>query len=163
MTAFLDIGFFELAHFSNLGFAPGFNTIISRKVFFKVGGFAEKVVHAEDFDLSKRLIKAGFQLRLLREPKLIFSLRRLRREGTLQVLRKYSQAAFHVLFKGPITKAIFEYEMGGHMYDKGKHRKDVLENVRERLKKQKNRISSLVEEIERLILYEEEHPLSDRS
>lgn len=157
LTMFMNVAFFELVNLSKLSFAPGFNTIVSRKAFEKVGGFAEKVVHAEDFDLSRRLVKAGFPMKLLHEPRLTYSLRRFRHEGSLRVWSKYSQATWHVLFKGPITKAIFEYEMGGHLYRRGQRRRDFLESIRKKLQTEKGKISHLVKEIERLILYEEEH------
>lgn len=97
-------------------FMGGYNFIIARGIFDLIGGFHEEVVHAEDYDLSTRLHKAGYRMTILKEPQLIFSLRRFRHEGRLAVLRKNAKATLHVLTRGAITHEIFSYPMGGSIY-----------------------------------------------
>jgi GT2 family glycosyltransferase len=99
-----------------IDFVPGFNIMVKRTIFEKVGGFNEKVLHAEDHHFAKTMHAAGYRLTFVKEPIIIFSLRRFRHEGTLQVLRKYARATLHILFIGPITKELFTYEMGGKGY-----------------------------------------------
>lgn len=97
-------------------FVGGYNFIILKGVFEAVGGFREEVVHAEDYDLSVRLHKAGYRPTILNNPTLVFSLRRFRHEGRLSVLQKNAHATLHLITKGPITKEIFSYPMGGLWY-----------------------------------------------
>lgn len=103
----------ELTRHTPRPILPGYNIIVERNIFRVIGGFDEKVVHAEDLYLAQKARKKGILLHFLKEPVLTMSLRRLRREGRLRVLRKYSNALTHILFKGPITKDIFDYPMGG--------------------------------------------------
>ncbi|OGG13217.1 hypothetical protein A3D77_00660 [Candidatus Gottesmanbacteria bacterium RIFCSPHIGHO2_02_FULL_39_11] len=97
-------------------FIPGFNLIVYHSIFNLIGGFREDVVHAEDYEICQRLEKAGCKLTILKKPLLTFSLRRFRAEGRLNVLRKNAMATLHLFTKGPITKEIFSYPMGGEWY-----------------------------------------------
>ncbi len=106
----------EVSRLIERPFVGGFNFIVSKKAFMQVGGFNESIVHSEDYDLSMRIGRAGYDLQLLRKPRLIFSLRRFRHEGRLTTLRKLAWAAIHVSTKGPITEQIFSYPMGGLWY-----------------------------------------------
>ena len=112
-----------------LPFVIGFNFTIKREVFLKAGGFRKDVKHGEDIELSQRLFKSGKTLEILKQPKLIFSLRRYREEGRLNVLRKNAKAAFHILTRGPITKELFDYPMGGDWYRKKQHPSNGLEKA----------------------------------
>lgn len=113
-------------------FAGGYNFIVERQVFLKVGGFRDDIWHAEDCELSLRLDKLGYPLTILKRPTIIYSLRRLRHEGRLSVLRKNAQAAVHFFLKGPITKEIFSYPMGGQRYNL-KKRADIKPQVLEQI------------------------------
>ncbi len=117
ITNFTNLGT-QLALIIDKPFVPGFNFIIKRKVFSKIGGFRKDVVHGEDFDLAIRLHEAGFNLMIIKKPRLIYSLRRFREEGRLKVIQKNATSAIHQLTKGSITKEIFEYPMGGGWYKK---------------------------------------------
>lgn len=122
----------ELARYTKKAFIPGFNIIIERNVFWVIGGFDEKVIHAEDIYLAQNARKKGIALRFLREPILTVSMRRFRSEGRLEVFQKYLKSTTHVIFKGPITKELFEYQMGGeyHLHTK---KKGLLETLRKKL------------------------------
>ncbi|RJR14905.1 glycosyltransferase [Candidatus Microgenomates bacterium] len=118
-------------------FVGGYNFIVLKSVFTMIGGFDPKVVHAEDYDLSVRLQHAGYRLTILKEPKLIFSLRRFRHDGRLSVLRKNSMASLHVLTQGSIKKDLFSYPMGGMRYQlkkKDQIQEDVLDRIEKRMK-----------------------------
>lgn len=105
-------------------FIPGFNLIIHHSIFRLIGGFREDVVHAEDYEICQRLEEAGCKLTILKKPVLTFSLRRFRAEGRLKVLRKNAMATLHLFTKGPITKEMFSYPMGGDWY-KGLENKEI--------------------------------------
>src|SRR3989344_3245234 len=92
-------------------FAVGFNCIVTKVLFEKVGGFSEEVVIAEDQHFSEKVRRAGHKLTILKSPRIIFSLRRFRHEGRLSALRKYAQTTLHILFKGPVTSKLFEHDM----------------------------------------------------
>jgi len=105
----------ELSRTIDKPMIPGFNIIIKKDTFQKIGGFNEKVKLAEDHDLAQRLHKKNISPTFLKSPKLTASFRRLRREGTLTIMRKYAQATSKILLEGPITKDLFEYHMGGNI------------------------------------------------
>ncbi len=94
----------------------GFNFIIKKSVFEKSNGFREDVLHGEDFELAERLFRMGFSLKILKHPRIIFSFRRYRQEGRIKVMQKNAKAAIYFLSKGPITREIFDYPMGGAWY-----------------------------------------------
>ena len=149
IIALLTNFMFEAAHFLSFDFVPGFNIIVKKNIFTKVGGFDENVVHAEDHDLARRLKEHGYELTILKEPKITFSLRRLKREGTLNVLRKYAKATMHVFLKGPITREIFEYQMGGHLYTKENQTKKRKALFKKQLKLIHSKIETYFKLLER--------------
>jgi chromosome condensin MukBEF MukE localization factor len=107
----------ELAKTVDKPFVGGFNVIIKKSIFKQVHGFDENLKLAEDHDLAQRLLKSRVILHILKEPKVTISLRRFRREGTINLLRKYAMATSKFLFEGPITDQLFDYPMGGKVYD----------------------------------------------
>lgn len=140
----------ETAQFVHFDFVPGFNVIVKKTAFDKVGGFDVHVIHAEDHHFSQKLKVAGYNLVLLKEPKVVCSLRRYHREGTLNVLRKYTQSTLHIFLKGPITKEIFKYEMGGHLYKHGDKKKSTLLRL-STLKKWRQQILKQINELEEFL------------
>lgn len=122
MIVFANFGI-ELAKSINKPFSGGYNTIVRRDIFDKLKGFNEKLPISEDHDFTIRAYKKGIDLCILREPRITMSLRRLRSEGTLTTLRKYAITSTHLVLKGPITKALFDYPMGGHVHQKRKKKK----------------------------------------
>lgn len=106
----------EAAIFINKPFVGGFNITMQRGLFKQIGGFDESVVHAEDHDLVQRAMTAGVRVTLLRSPRLVFSIRRFEKEGYWSLLQKYTTSSLYILLKGPIKKALFDYEMGGRPY-----------------------------------------------
>ncbi len=95
--------------------------VVSREAFEKSGGYPEDVVMAEDHDFVLRCLKYGpYDILPL---DVLFSVRRLEKEGRMGLLLKYLKAALYRIFVGPITKPIFKYEFG-YSEDKDKPDKE---------------------------------------
>lgn len=94
-------------------FMGGQCLIVKTEVFRRLHGFAENVIHAEDHELVQRAKRQGFRGEVFYSPVHTVSFRRFEREGRLRVAAKWLLSFLHILFKGPITKSIFTYKMGG--------------------------------------------------
>ncbi len=116
----------ELLNLTEKPAIVGFNIIIKRNLFTKLKGFNERILMSEDYDLAIRAKKLGYELFILKDPKLIMSLRRFRTEGTIQIIRKFTKANLHFLLNGPITTQIVEYAMGGHVHRKKIKKKTLI-------------------------------------
>ena len=127
IATFVNVGA-DLSVFIEKPFAGGWNTIVERNAFWKINGFREDTKHAEDWDLSMKLNDAGFAMKVFKQPRVTYSLRRFRQEGRLKSIQKNAAAALHIFTKGPITKEIFSYPMGGGWYKipKNKQKKDTF-------------------------------------
>lgn len=101
-------------------FAPGTLTIVSRKVFDRVGGYDERLAFGEDYDFGARLHKTGVHLSILRETLCVYSLRRFRNEGKLKLFQQYARSALSVVLMNRSPKSMAGYIMGGEPYKKGK-------------------------------------------
>lgn len=115
---------------------PGPFAAIKRDVFESVGGYDERHVFNEDLDIGFRLYKHGAKFGVLRETIYVWSLRRLRSQGTLKVAQQYSRAALQVLiFKRPL-RYMSGYFMGGHLYGKKRViRRSLITVYEKKLKK----------------------------
>lgn len=107
---------FRLAKTIGKPSVPGFNIVVHADSFFNIDGFNERMTMSEDQDFALRMHGRGIPLEILEEPKLTMSLRRLHTEGKLQILYKILYSNIYFALKGPITKQIFEYQMGGHIH-----------------------------------------------
>jgi len=88
-----------------------------KEPFIRVGGFSEDVVFGEDFDLISKLNKKGFKYKLVREPSIYVSVRRLNKEGRFNYTFNLIRAGIHSSIKGPIKdNKVIKYEFGN--YDK---------------------------------------------
>lgn len=139
----------ELAKEINKPFAGGYNTIVKKNIFLKLNGFREDIKISEDHDFSIRALKKNIECVILKEPRVTYSLRRFRAEGTLPVLRKYAHGQIYSLLKGPITRELFDYPMGGHVH-KVKRRKKVnilkLDKYLRGMEKLEEKITKLLSE-----------------
>jgi len=90
--------------------------VIRKSVFENVGGFNPKIKIGEDYDLISRLAKVGETMQILRRVRATLSLRRYRHEGTLTYLRQAAVGTLSFWLKGPITRELFDYPMGGEIY-----------------------------------------------
>ncbi|MFC1646886.1 glycosyltransferase family 2 protein [Patescibacteria group bacterium] len=117
--------------------SPGPLTLVSRKAFNKVKGYDEAHEFHEDMDFGLRLKKHNINLSIVKESLFVWSLRRMRKQGSLKVLREMAMAALPILFFNKTYKKWPGYIMGGHMYDKKKRpiKKSTLKNFEKKLKK----------------------------
>ena len=115
LILFINLGI-EVSKVIGKPLAHGPNTTISKQAFLKVGGYKENLKMSEDHDFTMRVSKAGYDLIILKEPQLIFSLRRFVSQGRLKVLHTWWWSAVHTLLIGPPTTNFFNYEMGGHVH-----------------------------------------------
>ena len=93
----------------------GFNIILKKSTFLKVGMFNHRVQLSEDHDLAKRLVDTGAKFTILKSPQIIVSFRRFRRQGTIKVLKKYTEITAKYFLNGPV-KSDADYPMGGHNF-----------------------------------------------
>lgn len=121
-------------------FSSGGSMIIEKNYFYFLGGFDENLFLAEDHEIIQRAKAGGVTAQLLYQSKVKVSLRRLKKEGRLDLYKKYLIATFHILRNGKIDQKIFEYKMGGDYYATEKNHSFSLEkltkNYFQKLKKQ---------------------------
>ena len=119
-------------------FAPGFNIIIEKSLFARLGGFDTTLKLAEDHDLVQRARKIGVILKIFRDIYLYPSFRRPEKIGYLEFLRQYTIAGIYTLMGEPIKKDLFKYPMGGHVFDgsgnKEEGRNKLSQNIARRAK-----------------------------
>lgn len=106
----------ELLKLINKQMAPGYNFIILKEVFDKIGGFNEKTTISEDHDLSMRIQEAGVKINIIQKKLLKWSFRRIKKDGYIPILFKYGIATFHSLVLGEITDKKLGYKMGGQYF-----------------------------------------------
>lgn len=107
-------------------------------VFTKLKGFDSKITYGEDSEFAIRAVNHGFKLRIFRDPEYTFSLRRIRKEGTINMIRKFSKIQLNRLINGWPNKPISDYPMvGGTYYDDIKKDYPIFElhRINQELKK----------------------------
>ncbi len=88
----------------------------SRYAFDIIHGYNDELEWGEDADISRRAYESGFKLTIFRETLAIYSLRRFRKQGTLNTLRTYAFSAFQVFITRKTPTSVPGYIMGGHLY-----------------------------------------------
>ena len=112
---------FEMALTTHRPLPSGPMTVVTREAFDYVGGYNERHAFNEDVDFSIRVMKAHFPVDVIPETLYVWSLRRLRHQGTLKMIQQYILSALPVLFfNRPLKSLPGGYIMGGHPYDKKK-------------------------------------------
>lgn len=101
--------------------APGFCMLTRRALHEKIDGFDEKVTFCEDHDYARRAKPYG-RFGFLKSTKIPVSIRRLDRDGRMQIAIKYMLAELHLAFLGPIRHNRFHYTFG-HPPAKERNRK----------------------------------------
>jgi glycosyltransferase involved in cell wall biosynthesis len=102
--------------------ATGWCILIKKSVFKKIGGFNEKILVGEDYDLAYRTYGHG-RFAMLINPNLYVSVRRLEKEGRFNFAMKVLKTTFYDVTGKKMTvknKAV-EYDFGG--YEKIKMKK----------------------------------------
>lgn len=98
-------------------FSTGGNLIIQKTIFEKIHGFDDSIVVCEDHDLVQRAAKHNTKIDFSYKARVVFSVRRLEKEG-IAVLVKYFISTVYIMLFGKITKKIYNYQMGGDYYSK---------------------------------------------
>ncbi len=98
-----------------------------KEVFTKTGGFDPKIKHMEDSEFVKRLSKLKFRYRVFKKPTFVFSLRRQRQEGTLNLIMKLFPYYVHNLITNEYKTPDNVYPMeGGKTFTKLKKKRKLL-------------------------------------
>lgn len=100
--------------------APGFCMLVKRESHNKLGGFDESIVFCEDHDYARRFKRVG-RFGFLKSTKIPVSIRRLDRDGRMNIAIKYLLAELHLAFVGPIRSNKFNYTFG-HSKTKSKEK-----------------------------------------
>jgi glycosyltransferase involved in cell wall biosynthesis len=135
MIALLGNLMLQFAYVLHRPMAPGPLAVIRRDVFDEVGGYNESHAFHEDVEISQRLSKHKIPFSIIPETLYIWSLRRLRKQGTLRVVQQYLLSAVPVLIQMPM-KYMPGYTMGGQLYTKKKKaiKKSMLKQYEAKLK-----------------------------
>ena len=81
--------------------------------FNKVGGFSEQIVLGEDFNLAKKMDRAGFTYKIVKDPCINVSVRRMDKEGRFHYTTNLLKAHLHANIYGPIKdNRKIKYEFG---------------------------------------------------
>lgn len=106
----------EVSHKVGNPLSSGGSMIVERNYFRFLKGFNERLFLSEDHDIIKRARKGGVNAYFSKTIKVQFSLRRMKKEGRFDLLRKYIIASLHHFTNEDIDEKIFEYKMGGDAY-----------------------------------------------
>jgi len=91
--------------------APGFCLLVRRELHDKIDGFDESVLFCEDHDYARRAKEVG-TFGFLKSTRIPVSIRRLDRDGRMNIAIKYMLAELHLAFLGPIRHNKFRYTFG---------------------------------------------------
>lgn len=103
----------DASHAMGKPLSSGGSIFIEKNLFGQLKGFDERLYMSEDHNLIHRAHKMGVKAKILKDVKVVFSLRRVEREGQFAVAYKYLLALLFVMLRADVTKKIFPYEMGG--------------------------------------------------
>jgi len=92
-------------------FAPGFCILVDRNIHNIAGGFDEDILLGEDSEYVQRISKMG-SFGVLLSHMIPVSVRRLDRDGRLNVAAKYILAGIYMSVIGDIKSNIFNYTFG---------------------------------------------------
>lgn len=95
---------------SRLPHAAGFCIFVKSDLHERIGGFDERIKFCEDHDYARRAAKEGTFGVL--DPRIPVSVRRLNRDGRLNIALKFALAELHLVTLGPIRHDKFEYRFG---------------------------------------------------
>lgn len=112
----------KLSQSLNKPLSAGGSIFIARKLFLDLKGFREDLYMSEDHNLIQRSKKVGVKAKILKDVKVVFSLRRVKKEGEAIILYKYILSSIYMLINGEITDKIYSYEMDGGKYYKNFNR-----------------------------------------
>ncbi len=77
-----------------------------------IKGFDERVLLGEDHDYAQRAVRAGFRAGIIKEPRIMVSMRRFKRDGYLSIAARYALCEMHMMALGSVKTDIFRYRFG---------------------------------------------------
>ncbi len=98
-------------------FSLGGAMIVEKGFFDLIKGFDEALFISEDHEFIQRASSWGVTAKFIKNVKVVFSLRRMKKEGEVKFLYKYLVAFTKRLISGEIKDRIFDYQMGGQVYN----------------------------------------------
>lgn len=107
--------------------AAGHCIVIDRRIHNKIGGFNERIRVAEDLDYVKRAAKEG-KFRYLENVKVPVLMRRLDREGRMNMAVKYALIGLYFSLFGGIKSDVFKYRFA-HYGEEKETLKDKIESL----------------------------------
>lgn len=105
--------------------APGFCMLVQRDLHNKISGFDESIPFCEDHDYAQRFKKIG-KFGFLKSTKIPVSIRRLDRDGRMNIAIKFMLAEMHLAFIGPIKHDKFNYSFGHGSKEKKEKKKRLF-------------------------------------
>lgn len=149
IVVFKIVNFFiEISQTVGKPFSSGGSMIINRDFFLFLGGFNEKLYLSEDHEIIQRARARGISAKFLKNIRVLISLRRMDREGRLDIYSKYIIATIHTYRSrsGGINKKIFDYKMGGSDYNSDKKKTETFdESIRNYFTRIKDHFNRLTE------------------
>lgn len=118
----------KLSQSLNKPLSAGGAIFIAREFFSDLNGFKENLYTSEDHNLIQRAKNLDVKAKILKDVKVVFCLRRVKKEGEAAILYKYLLSSIYTLINGEITDKIYAYEMGGG--DKYKNLKKEKRSLR---------------------------------
>ena len=116
--------------------ALGVFIMVTRRLFFRIKGFNEKIKLGEDYDFVERAGKLA-KFRVLKSVDVKISLRRMEKEGVFRFVTRNIRSELYRNFVGNITDDRFKYEFGNYNIEK------------DNLNKQKLKLKELFEKLQK--------------
>ena len=121
----------EFSQNFNKPFSAGPAMFWERKTFLTIGGFDN--IFGEDHHIIRKAHNWGIRPKFLSRLKVLFSLRRMKKEGRLLSLYKFLYSHLYLLFNDKMKKKLINYEMGGHLYrhlDQERNKEDFIPRIK---------------------------------
>lgn len=109
-----------------------------KEAFDRSKGFNANIAYGEDGEFVRRCYKNGYKTLIFRDPMFIYSLRRIRKAGTIKSLQKYAKINIKMLLGAKINGD--EYPMGGRVVWKDEKTENLLKEIKkifDKVKKKK--------------------------
>lgn len=127
-------------------FSLGGVMIVEKGFFDLINGFDESLYMSEDHELIQRASYWGVNAKFIKNVKVMFSLRRMKKEGEIKFLYKYILSFTRRLIRGEIRDKIFDYQMGGQEYNEEEVKVKKEEFFKNYLKQIKKLFNKLIED-----------------
>ncbi len=111
----------ELSQTISKPFSSGPSMIWEKNTFNFIGGFDN--IFGEDHHIIRKAYHWGIRAKCLSSLKVNFSLRRMKKQGRLDLIYHFIRSHIYLLFNDKLKEKLFKYEMGGHLYEAGKLKK----------------------------------------